>query len=167
VRTAEHARRLGVVASVTLWLDPGSPPDAFDRWRDVRATSVREQVGDDLGARMQHALRSSLARGRAALLVGSDVPGYDVAYLARASALLSQGDAVVGPAEDGGYVLIGLARDVDAFSGIAWSSPGVMAATRANLAAARATWQELPALYDVDTADDWRRWQAAATTPVA
>jgi rSAM/selenodomain-associated transferase 1 len=167
VHVADAARHAGVVASVTLWGDPGSVPSAFDRWRAGRDIALREQQGDDLGARMRHALRTSLARGRPALVVGTDVPGYDVAYLARAAALLATHDAVAGPAEDGGYVLLGLARDVDAFSGVAWSSAGVMAATRANLAAARATWAELPALWDVDTHDDWRRWQDLAGAPCA
>ncbi|HEX4885085.1 MAG TPA: DUF2064 domain-containing protein, partial [Casimicrobiaceae bacterium] len=153
--------------SVTLWAVTGSAPSAFDAWRDGRTIGLREQVGHDLGERMRHALRTSLERGRPALLIGTDVPGYDVAYLARAAALLDTHDAVAGPAEDGGYVLIGLARDVDAFSGIAWSSTGVMAATRSNLRAAGARWAELPELWDVDTHDDWRRWRALGAAPCA
>jgi hypothetical protein len=108
---------------------------------------------------MRRALRASLVRGRRALLIGTDVPGYDVPYLARAAAALERHDAVVGPAEDGGYVLIGLARDVDVFSGVPWSTPEVMAATRTRLAAAGASHVELPPLWDVDTHDDYVRWR--------
>ena len=98
-------------------------------------------------------------RGVHALLVGTDVPGYDVAYLARAAAALERHDAVIGPAEDGGYVLVGLARDVDVFGGVPWSTPEVMAATRARLAAAGASHVEMPPLWDVDTHDDYVRWR--------
>ena len=98
--------------------------------------------------------------GIPALLIGTDVPGLDVAYLARAAAALQSNDAVVGPAEDGGYVLVGLARDVDAFGGVHWSTPEVMAQTRAKLAAAGVRWTELPTLWDLDTQEDFVRWQA-------
>jgi glycosyltransferase A (GT-A) superfamily protein (DUF2064 family) len=70
------------------------------------------------------------------------------------------------PAEDGGYVLVGLARPLDAFSGIPWSTPGVMAATRANLAAQRGTWRELPVLWDVDVPQDLARWEALDKQPL-
>ncbi len=65
-----------------------------------------------------------------------------------------------GPAEDGGYVLVGLARRIDAFTGVPWSTPDTMAATRAKIAAVGATWEELPTLWDVDEPRDLARWQA-------
>jgi len=65
---------------------------------------------------------------------------------------------VIGPAEDGGYVLIGLARDIDVFGGVPWSTSEVMASTCARLAAAGASHVELPPLWDVDTVDDFLRW---------
>jgi rSAM/selenodomain-associated transferase 2/rSAM/selenodomain-associated transferase 1 len=157
--TAVAARRAGAVGAVELWLDPRSDPAAIAPWRDRFDVAVATQAGDDLGARMRHALHLSLARGRTVLLIGTDVPGYDVAYLARAAAALARHDAVVGPAEDGGYALIGLACDVDAFSGVPWSTPEVMATTRARLAACGASHAELPPLWDVDTHDDLLRWQ--------
>jgi rSAM/selenodomain-associated transferase 2/rSAM/selenodomain-associated transferase 1 len=157
--TAARARRCGVVGNVELWLDPQSDPAGIATWRDRFGVAVETQAGGDLGSRMRHALRTSLARGRPALLIGTDVPGYDVAYLAQAAAALARRDAVIGPAEDGGYVLIGLACDLDLFSGIAWSTPRVMAMTRERLAACGARHAELPALWDVDCHDDLLRWQ--------
>ena len=156
--TAAAARRAGVVGAVELWLDPESDPAAIATWCDRYGVTMETQAGDDLGARMHSALRSSIARGIPALLVGTDVPGYDVAYLARAAAALERHDAVIGPAEDGGYVLVGLARDIDVFGGVPWSTPEVMAATRARLVAAGASHVELPPLWDVDTLDDYLRW---------
>lgn len=157
--TATAARRAGVVGAIELWLDPESDPAAIVPWRDRFGVTIETQAGDDLGARMRNALRSSTTRGVPALLVGTDVPGYDVAYLARAAAALERHDAVIGPAEDGGYVLVGLARDVDVFGGVPWSTPEVMAATRARLAAAGASHVEMPPLWDVDTHDDYVRWR--------
>jgi hypothetical protein len=62
-----------------------------------------------------------------------------------------QHDAVLIPAEDGGYVLIGLALPIaELFEGVDWGSPAVMRQTRDRLAAANVTSVELPALWDVD-----------------
>jgi rSAM/selenodomain-associated transferase 1 len=158
--TAAAARRAGVVGAIELWLDPESDPAAIAPWPERYGVTVETQVGSDLGARMRDALRASIARDTPALLIGTDVPGYDIAYLAHAAAALERHDAVVGPAEDGGYVLIGVSRDIDAFGDVPWSTPGVMAATRERLAAAGAKYVELPPLWDVDTGDDYARWRA-------
>ena len=121
----------------------------------------------DLGARMRHALHSALASRSHAILIGTDCPLLDVSYLACASAALDDHPAVFGPAEDGGYVLVGLARAVDAFSGIPWSTADTMALTRAKLAAQRVRWQELPTLWDVDSAADLERSQKLPTAIAA
>jgi rSAM/selenodomain-associated transferase 2/rSAM/selenodomain-associated transferase 1 len=157
---AAAARDAGVVGSVELWCNPdaGAPP--FAAWGDRFGVALHTQRGVDLGARMHRALASSLGRGSPAIVIGTDAPALDVAYLARAARALADHDAVLGPAEDGGYVLLGLARDVDVFSGIAWSTGTVLAATRARLTAARASFVELPALWDVDTPADVVRYRA-------
>jgi glycosyltransferase A (GT-A) superfamily protein (DUF2064 family) len=69
---------------------------------------------------MHHALTDALNRGTPAVLVGSDCPVLDLSYLARAA--LIDHDAVFGPAEDGGAMLVG--RRGQAFAGIAWSDQG-------------------------------------------
>jgi rSAM/selenodomain-associated transferase 2/rSAM/selenodomain-associated transferase 1 len=165
--TAIAARRAGVVVDVEMWCAPDAAHPAFLRWRERYGVALRTQSGADLGARMRHALDAALRAGRAAILVGCDCPVLDVDTLAQAVRALADHDAVVAPAEDGGYVLIGLARTVDAFSGIEWGKPGVMAATRARLAALRATWRELPLLWDVDEARDLSRWRALAQQATA
>jgi rSAM/selenodomain-associated transferase 1 len=159
---AAAARRAGVFERVELWVEPGTPAGALGDWSIRYQVTVHEQRGANLGERMHAALSCSLAQGRGAVLIGTDVPGFDVPYLAEAAAALKRCDAVIGPAEDGGYVLVALARDVDAFSGVAWSTASVLEATRANLQRAGATWHELPPLWDVDTHDDWGRWRREA-----
>jgi hypothetical protein len=160
--TAAAARSERVVADVELWCAPDAGDPAFVNWRDRYLVTLRTQEGRDLGARMRHALDSALRAGHSAILVGCDCPLLDIPVLAQAARALADHDAVVGPAEDGGYVLIGLSRSVDAFTGVGWGEPGVMAATRTKLVALGATWSELPMLWDVDEAPDLARWRPDA-----
>lgn len=160
--TAVAARSARLVDEIELWCAPDADAPGFAEWRDRYGIALRTQSGADLGARMRDALDSALARGSRAVLIGTDCPILDVAYLARAVAALETCDAVFGPAEDGGYVLVGLARRIDAFSGIPWSAPNTMSATRAKIGSLGAVWQELPTLWDVDEARDLVRWQALA-----
>lgn len=158
--TADAARARGIVAAVELWCSPDVVHPALATWSRSHGASLHRQHGDDLGARMRSALASALARGDVPLLIGTDCPAIDADYLASASSALDTHDAVFGPVEDGGYALVGLARDVDAFTGIAWSAPSVMPATRAALRRAGMRWTELPTLWDVDSAEDLARWRA-------
>jgi hypothetical protein len=159
--TAVAARDAGVIDEIELWCAPVTGAPGFAAWRDTHRVSLHTQEGADLGARMRTALDSALARGARAVLVGTDCPMLDVAYIARAVAALETCDAVFGPAEDGGYVLVGISRSIDAFSRVPWSAPDTMAATRRRLASSRAVWEELPVLWDIDEPDDLARWQAA------
>ena len=163
--TAVAAREAGIVDRVELWCAPDVDAPAFSAWRERYDVELRAQAGDDLGAKMRHALHEAVAGGSRAVLIGTDCPAFDLSYLARAVAALDEHAAVFGPAEDGGYVLVGLARPIDAFSGIPWSSAGTMAATRAKLRSAGIDWQELPTLWDVDAPSDLARWQALTAAP--
>jgi rSAM/selenodomain-associated transferase 2/rSAM/selenodomain-associated transferase 1 len=160
--TGAAARAAGLVDRVELWCAPDVNAESFQAWRDRYPISLRAQSGADLGERMRNALEAALTAGSRAILVGTDCPALDLAYLAQAVAALDAHDAVFGPTEDGGYVLVGLARSVDAFAGIPWSTPEVMRATRANLKARRVSWHELPTLWDVDEPADLARWQASS-----
>ncbi|HVE50316.1 MAG TPA: TIGR04283 family arsenosugar biosynthesis glycosyltransferase [Casimicrobiaceae bacterium] len=155
---AVSARAAGVVENVEVWIAPDASPGILSEWCEALGVVTRVQLGNDLGARMHAALKDALSRNERAIVIGTDVPDYDIAYLAAAAATLERHDAVIGPAEDGGYVLVGLARDIDLFDGVRWSTSEVLHDTRAKLAAANATWHELPRLWDVDTEDDLKRW---------
>lgn len=120
------------------------------------------QPGGDLGERMYAALAAELRLGRLPVLVGSDCPALQAGDLLDAIAALRRGEAVFAPAEDGGYVLVGLARACAApFEGIDWGSHQVMEQTRARLRAANLRWTELRTLWDVDRPADWVRWREA------
>ena len=163
--TASAARAAGIVDRVELWCAPDVDAPEFAAWRERYDVVLKAQTGDNLGSKMRNAMDSAIDGGSRAILIGTDCPVLDVAYLARAVAALDGHDAVFGPAEDGGYVLVGLARAVDAFSGIPWSTPNVMAATRAKLVAQGARWQELPLLWDVDEPADLIRWHTLSGAP--
>jgi len=160
--TAVAARSRGLVDAIELWCAPAADAPVFAAWRDRHGVVLRTQAGADLGARMGGALDSALARGSRALLVGTDCPLLDVDHLAQAAAALEHHDAVFAPVEDGGYVLVGLSRSVDVFSGVPWSTPQTMAATRDRMRAGGVTWHELPLLWDVDEAADLVRWETLA-----
>jgi rSAM/selenodomain-associated transferase 1 len=117
--------------------------------------SLTEQGTGDLGERMHRALAADLP----AVLIGADCPAMTPEYLREAAAALAAGqDVVLGPAEDGGYVLIAANRiRPDAFARIGWGTPDVMTEQRARLRAIGWRWRELPPLWDVDCPEDLER----------
>jgi hypothetical protein len=120
------------------------------------------QRGTDLGQRMHRALSRALRRHRAAILIGADCPALRPADLRRAARQLAGGcDVVLGPAEDGGYVLIGARRVTPRlFAGIEWGTSAVYAATGQRLDAAGYRWRALRLLWDVDRPQDLERLRA-------
>jgi rSAM/selenodomain-associated transferase 2/rSAM/selenodomain-associated transferase 1 len=154
------ARRVNTVGDIELCGTPSAHSPAFLQWSREFGVALADQQGDDLGQRMHAALQAALRRGCPALLIGTDCQSLDSDYLRAATKALETHDAVLGPAEDGGYVLIGLRRDFDLFSGVTWSRSDVMAQTRARLTTLGASWHELPTLWDVDTPPDLARFDA-------
>jgi rSAM/selenodomain-associated transferase 1 len=118
------------------------------------------QEGPDLGARMDHASRFVLGQEQvdSVLIIGSDCPLLTPDYLARALSALEQHELVLGPAEDGGYVLIGLRQAQAAlFSGLDWGTDRVLAQTLSIAEDLELSTDLLPVLWDVDTAADLDR----------
>ncbi len=143
-----------------LWLD-GPPHDdpPHDEWiGDLLhryGFTCHEQCGNDLGQRMFHAMRCALQVCPKVVLIGSDCPAIDPPYLDAAYRALDDHDVVLGPALDGGYVLIGARRlDPHLFDRVPWGTGEVLSTTRSRLRALNWTGSELPALRDVDDIDD-------------
>ncbi|HYJ31887.1 MAG TPA: TIGR04282 family arsenosugar biosynthesis glycosyltransferase [Candidatus Binatia bacterium] len=147
-----------VPASWTLFLDGALEP-WLARLAADRGVAVASQGGGDLGARLARAFRALHDGGaRRAVAIGADSPTLDPARIGEGLARLDGADAVLGPARDGGYYLIGIRPGREAlFEGIPWSTPGVAEATRRRAAASGWTMAELPEWYDVDDAGDLLR----------
>jgi hypothetical protein len=150
--TAEEAG----LGTLELWCAPGPDDPFFAACAERHDMGLRTQCEGDLGRRMAGAL----AAGTPGLLIGCDCPALTAAYLHQAAAALAGGyDAVLGPAEDGGYVLIGLARSPPAqlFEDIPWGTQTVMQETRARLARRNWRWRELALMWDLDRPEDLQR----------
>lgn len=154
----------------------GSPAAEQPCWQSlklpaaVQHTSQYEGDGNsNLGERMAQAAQQVLATQRNVILIGTDCPSLDAATLQHAAekleGQLEQHDAVIIPASDGGYVLLGLRRfDRSLFEGIAWSSATVCADTLQHLQALNWSICTLPTLHDIDEPEDLQHlpadWQA-------
>ena len=149
------AHTLRVVRETGLALEvrsTGAPVAAFAAW--LGAAKITDQGEGDLGARLARA-----GPPYPTLFIGADAPDLTPALLRDAADALAHADAVIGPAEDGGYWLLGLARAVaDVFEGIDWSTEVVFAQTVARLAAAGIDPTLLPMLADCDRPEDLARW---------
>ncbi len=151
-------------ARVALWVAGNADHPFIVAMAQRVGVPVRIQRGRDLGARMLYAFADTLARGHGdrCLLIGTDCPALTSADLAAAAFALAAHDAVVQPAEDGGYVLIGLrAPHAQLFEGIEWGGSTVMQATRERMARLGLRWCERPPLPDLDTPPDYERALAA------
>lgn len=135
-----------------------TPPEAADTmrsWLGSRHTYIPQSEGD-LGQRLTHATQPHLNYPR--ILLGGDCPYITRELLLEAARFLETCEAVMIPALDGGYCLLGLIRAEDhLFENIHWSTPEVAEQTRTRLRAAGISWHELPPLEDVDDAPGWQR----------
>ena len=147
---------------VALWC--AGPPDHpdFGRCLGSGKVSLHEQPEGDIGVRMLAAATAAKSPG-GVLVIGTDCPVLTPALLREAATALDGHDAVVFPAEDGGYVLIGMRRPApELFAGIEWSTGSVMARTRERLAGLGWSWAEPATLWDVDRPADYEHLAALA-----
>jgi rSAM/selenodomain-associated transferase 1 len=147
---------------VTLWAAPDATHPSFRELVVKSQIAIKRQPDGDLGARMLAACDVSAGP---VLVIGTDCPSLSPATLLEAASALRRGcDVVVIPAEDGGYVLIGVRRQQPSlFEAMPWSTGVVMAETRKRIAAAKLHCRELPTLWDIDRPDDLERLRGDAT----
>jgi hypothetical protein len=144
------------VGPVELWCAPSVEHPFFEECsRQFRVKCVQQADGD-VGRRMAHAFEEALRDASYVLLMGTDCPSLTASDLIEGCSLLKRGsDAVLSPAADGGYVLIGLRRYApELFTGISWGTESVMDETRMRLRELRWQWHELPTRWDVDRPED-------------
>ena len=142
--------------SVSLWCAPDTRHPSFRALGARYPVRLRVQRGRDLGERMGAAMRHMLDRHPFALLAGSDCPALGATAFRNAAEWLDGGaDAVLAPALDGGYVLIGLRRfEASLFAGMAWGTDRVLAETRRRFVDLGWGWRESEPLPDIDRPSD-------------
>ncbi len=140
-----------------LWLE-GLPSAELRALAQRLGWTLVEQPAGDLGERMRRIATLGLKESDAVILIGNDCPAIDGDYLQAACRALHEQPVVVGPAEDGGYVLLGLGRvDTSLFSDMPWGTERVFAQTLQRLQQLEWTPALLPALWDVDRPQDLAR----------
>jgi rSAM/selenodomain-associated transferase 1 len=158
--------RAAIVASgipATVWLaDAAGPTPTATEAQEWATLSTRCQETGDLGQRMTAAFVAAFAAGASrVVIIGTDCPGLRAEQLTQAVGLLNEHDVVLGPATDGGYYLLGLRQpQPELFQNKAWSTASVLIDTQADAHRLGLSAALLPALRDVDTAEDLAAWRA-------
>lgn len=141
-----------------LCFTPQEQADAFALFADADWTA-RPQATGDLGSRMRSFFDDCFRNGaERVVLIGSDSPTIPQEHVESAFRLLHETDVVLGPAEDGGYYLVGASRNVAGiFENIDWSTARVWEQTVARLGELQLSYEVLPQWYDVDQSNDLER----------
>ena len=150
------------LAPVTLYA--GSSHPLFVALGAEHGIGIKIQQGADLGLRMYRAIQGELEQADFVVLIGTDCPVMTADYLDQACReLCAATEFIFGPAEDGGYVLIG-ARSAEEklFTDMRWSTSQVMQHTRERLRLLNQRYAELETLWDLDTPEDLDRWQTVS-----
>jgi rSAM/selenodomain-associated transferase 1 len=148
--------------SVDRFLFHGGDSQADSYFHEIfPPLSIFPQEGIDLGARMEAAFDRIFSMGyRTAAIIGTDSPDLPVSFIADAFRILEKDgtDVVFGPAEDGGYYLLGMKRiHGEIFHGIPWSTGQVLSKSLKHAESAGLGVATLPVWYDVDTIEDLQR----------
>ena len=155
LHTLEQALTSGV-GPVELCMSPGPEAPAWEGLDLPHGLQMSDQGEGDLGQRMARAVdRVTTTLAHPVLLMGTDCPGLSATHIAQAAQQLQNHDAVLLPAEDGGYVLIGLhAPCPEVFTSMAWSTAEVAGETLRRLALLRRSVWLGPRLHDIDEPGD-------------
>ncbi|WP_343034386.1 TIGR04282 family arsenosugar biosynthesis glycosyltransferase [Candidatus Methylobacter favarea] len=165
IRTLQLATQNNL-CPVQLWCTPTTDQPFFMASAAAYRVVLQQQQGFGLGERMHHAFGLTLGTYSQALLIGCDCPSLTERDLEEAITALSREKCcALAPAEDGGYVLIGLNRlHPKLFADIPWGTAGVLNETRARIARFNLRCHELQKQWDVDTPKDLARYRALNLT---
>lgn len=141
---------------LALYATPDTQHPLLQQLATNYGTALLPQKGKDLGKRMHHAIKQGLQQYQRVVLIGSDCPGITADYLEQAFAALQHNDLVIGPATDGGYVLIGGQRiSAEIFANTRWSSEQVLEQCLHNIHNAGYSHLCLAPQQDIDTPEDF------------
>lgn len=149
------------LCDVQLWCSPTVEHRFFSTLANTYNLSLHAQQGVDLGERMHFAFSQALACYQTAVIVGCDCPSLINEDFEQALCWLQQGaSCALAPAEDGGYVLIGLNQpQLSLFTDMPWGTDKVLSLTRNRLKALDIEYKELPYQWDIDTPADLKRYR--------
>lgn len=149
----EHTREVVSQVSCERWVGYSVAVRHDDLWPESDFKKFKQE-GDDLGIRMQHAFEMAFAAGhKKVIIVGSDLYDLRPKHIEEAIHCLETHDAVIGPAQDGGYYLLGMKTVLpEVFSNKEWGTPTVYKATLENLSHKKVHTLEM--LNDIDYAED-------------
>ena len=117
------------------------------------------QNGDGLGDRMAKGFKKAFETSEKVVIIGSDCASLTTEIIESAFIALEKHDFVIGPAEDGGYYLLGMSAFMPfVFDGVVWSSESVFNKTIENITTHQKTYHLLPVLSDIDTEEDWKKY---------
>jgi len=143
--------------TIELWC----APDTDHAYFQSQNIPLYKQEGNNLGEKMAYALESALKRCKQTILLGTDSPALSLKTLMSGLESLRSGyDAVIVPAEDGGYVAIGM-REVDrtVFESVEWGSDQVYAQTVARFEQLGWRWKALDMCWDIDRPEELVRYE--------
>ncbi|MGH8499576.1 MAG: TIGR04282 family arsenosugar biosynthesis glycosyltransferase [Methylococcales bacterium] len=154
-----HRQRL---CRIQLWCSPSTGHPDFRRALNRYPISLHTQVGTDLGDRMERAIATNLERFTVVVLIGCDCPSLTLQDLIDTlSALHRDSDVAIGPAEDGGYVLIGMKQPVpQLFRNMQWGTSAVLSETRFRIKSLELQCFETREQWDIDRPEDLKRYQS-------
>lgn len=149
------------ICSVQLWCSPDTSHPFFIECVHKYQLSLQVQHGNDLGERMHHAINKVLETSSKVLLIGCDCPSLtreDIEFAI--NGLQKNDDVIFAPAEDGGYVMVGLKKaHPELFLKMAWGYDGVLDVSRQCAIQASLRLVETRQQWDVDVIDDLKRYQ--------
>ena len=143
---------------IELCCAPSRNDSFFSKCENEFPITLGNQEGADLGERMAFSVSVALQIYEKVIVIGTDCPDINIDYLQSALESLNENDAVIGPASDGGYVLLGLKTfSAKLFANISWSTDEVLSQTKRVLKNLSWSYQELGIMHDLDRPEDLRR----------
>ena len=151
------------LCSIQLWCAPQISHPFFESLVQHYSLTLHQQIGKDLGMRMYNAFdysfNQALKSYNAAVVIGSDCLTIDAHLIESSLQKLYEGqDAVIAPAEDGGYVLLGLKRaQAEIFTDINWGNDTVFSQTVNRFKQLGLSWTQMDTQWDIDRPQDIKR----------
>lgn len=134
-----------------------------DEW-DNALYYKKTQSGNNLGDRMAAAFTEVFTEANSIIIMGSDCPSMSPELIMHAFGLLNKNDVVIGPAQDGGYYLLGMSHMIkELFEDMPWSESSLIQKTIAIIEQLNLKYAIMPTLNDIDTIDDWNEYNESIT----